>query len=391
MAVLSDVHARQIEDKHGVRTWARTDRVAAAENPLQGLANYVREAGIRADVLLCPGDLCDQADWSALDYAWERLNEVAAALGGAEIVATVGNHDVDSHGVHGGADVVEHPRTKLAGYPTASNARCQEYWQSRVTVVRGAEWQVVVLNSTGMRRLEDGEQDTGAIDTAALAAITKVTKDTSFSINVLLCHHHPVKWPRLNPADDSEMERGSELAQILDDAEQAWIVVHGHRHQPHLEYLSGGGDATVRLACGSVGARLSGELSSHVRNQIHIIEFRVDQSDRVGGMLPGVVLSHTWRPETDWELAGPTDGLPAVCGFGFRRAPQLLAQQLVAEATGSNRPALERADMVALEPGLPYLLPRDMIKLTERLRIEHQCKLSHGDDGQLDRLRLPVL
>lgn len=316
---------------------------------------------------------------------------MAADLGGAKVIATVGNHDIDTQALHlpnGVADgILEH----CQDHPVQSPDARRQYWDTRVTETLGPTWRVVVVNSTVMRRLAAGERDTGLLDDRALACVKACFPGPPRQVNVLLCHHHPMKWPRLNPTDYSEMIQGPDLVQALDDDGSGWMVIHGHRHQPYLEYLPGGGDATVRLACGSVGARLDGELAGHVRNQVHMVEFHLDAATKLGWSTAGRVTSHTWRPTTGWELAAAGDGLPAKAGFGLKASPAALARRLADHLAASNVPALERDEMLAVEPGLPYMLPPDARKLAKELEQHHRGLLSFDAEGELDRLRLRVI
>lgn len=390
MAVISDLHARIRPDGSLRSTWARQDEKSPGENPLAGLVEYVEESGLKADVVLCPGDLCDQADWPALRYAWGALERVAKALEASEIIATVGNHDIDSHGMHKPASIAHGPRSRLTNYPARDASVRKGFWKNRVATVRGGDWRVVVLNSALMRYLAKGERDTGLVDDAALAAIRSDVSNDSGEVNVLLCHHHPQRWTRLDRQDQSEMANGTDLVDLLADAPQTWMMVHGHRHEPHMDYLSGGGDSAIRLACGSVGARLHDRLAAHARNQIHIIEFAADHARALGLATAGIVRSHTWRPVTGWGVAGDRDGLPSVAGFGFRYAGASLAQRLVEHAREHRLPSLERNEMLKVEARLDYLLPSDVRKLQEALK-SHKCKLDLDEDGRLSRLKLPVI
>ena len=392
MAVLSDLHARRLPDRTIVTTWVRPDQEPRSDNPLHTLDEYITQRGLTADVLLCPGDLCDQADWSALGYAWKMVKSAARALGASEIIATVGNHDIDSRGTHRPLHLDDGLRSRaLATFPMRSPARREAFWRSRVTAVRRDGWQVVVLNSSIMAYLDNTIRDVGTVDDAALGEIRSAIEGETRPVNVLLCHHHPMRWTRLDRTDNSEMHNGPELVQLLEDHPGQWTMIHGHRHQPHLEYLPGGSDATVRLACGSVGAQLSGRLGSHVRNQIHIVEFHVDTAANLSLGIAGQVRSHSWRPVTGWSVASDRDGLPAVSGFGFHGSPAPLARRLVTFARNLQLPALERAQMLSVEPALEYLLPADVVKLRNELANTHGCELDQDMQGVLSRLKLPVV
>jgi hypothetical protein len=123
---------------------------------------------------------------------------------------------------------------------------------------------------------------------------------------------------------------------------------------------------------------------------MHIVEFHVDEAIALDLSVAGKVLSHSWRPVTGWSPAGERDGLPAVSGFGFRGSPRPLAERLVTRARELELPALERAQMLAVEPALEYLLPADAVKLRNELADTHGCQLDQDMHGVLSRLKLPV-
>src|SRR5882724_3087313 len=70
-----------------------SDTAGSPRDPLATLEQTIRQHQIRADFVLVPGDICDRANGKALRLAWSRLHAVAALVGGAEVIATVGNHD----------------------------------------------------------------------------------------------------------------------------------------------------------------------------------------------------------------------------------------------------------------------------------------------------------
>jgi 3',5'-cyclic AMP phosphodiesterase CpdA len=88
IAVISDLHA--IDDVNGgvgnsnIRV---SDAGDPTHNPLDALLGLVKAHGLEADLLICPGDLCDKADPGGLTWAWKQLDDIAKALG-AETLAT---------------------------------------------------------------------------------------------------------------------------------------------------------------------------------------------------------------------------------------------------------------------------------------------------------------
>jgi hypothetical protein len=179
-------------------------------------------------------------------------------------------------------------------------------------------------------------------------------------VNVLMTHHHPLPSTHLNPDDASQMENGDRLVRLLDDLGGPWFVVHGHKHEPDLDYLPGGGGSPVRLACGSLGAMLRGRHGTQVRNQFHLIEFPVELCEQIHLRLGGRVRSWTWRAMSGWEPAPAGEKLPASAGFGHRLDGDSLASELVARARGEGLPTLVRPALEDRVPKLEFMLPKDL-------------------------------
>jgi metallophosphoesterase superfamily enzyme len=65
-------------------------------HPISGLKKLISDNKLRADILLCSGDLANKATPSGLNYAWRQLEILKNALGARKLIATAGNHDMDS-------------------------------------------------------------------------------------------------------------------------------------------------------------------------------------------------------------------------------------------------------------------------------------------------------
>lgn len=96
VAIASDIHAFGASTEGTGFVSAKSDQQQPHRNALLSLIEFVKKSKLRADYLLCPGDLGEKADVEGIAYAWRSLDELAKALGGAQLIATTGNHDVDS-------------------------------------------------------------------------------------------------------------------------------------------------------------------------------------------------------------------------------------------------------------------------------------------------------
>jgi predicted MPP superfamily phosphohydrolase len=385
MVVLSDIHASNRSDLRS--TWA-IESTEAQLNPLSALEQLVADEGLSADVVLCPGDLCDRADWDALPYAWSEIHRFADSLSAQHVIATIGNHDVDSHEKHAGKPIDAALRQLDPAFPCDPGA--EHYWSSRVARVVGDDWQVVSLNSSLMRYLEDGEKDHGLVEDQTLGLIEEITKENDLAVNVLLCHHHPQPFTRLAPGDVSHMDAGDRLVSLLNQLPETWMIIHGHRHQPHLDYLEGSAASPARLVAGSAGVVLWPLLSSYVRNQIHLVEFPIDLSQSLDLSLAGLVRSWSWQPGGKWIPArAEGDGLPGIAGFGYRTDGPSLARSLVKTAEDEGVSVVERERLETWQPRLPFLLPEDLGAFRRHLEQVLHCHLHLDTLGDVEQVILP--
>jgi hypothetical protein len=185
------------------------------------------------------------------------------------------------------------------------------------------------------------------------------------------------------------MESGDRLVEILDELPSTWMIVHGHMHQPHLDYMGGTSAQSTRLVAGSVGANLFPVLGTEVRNQLHLIEFPIDACEAMNLSLAGQVRSWTWRAVTGWKRASEGDGLPERAGFGLHRPPVELAAELKAWARERGIWEVDREQLEHWQPGLSYLLPRDADRLVEELEDRLDCHVEFDRHGNLTRVVLP--
>src|SRR4051794_17273041 len=68
--------------------------------PRSGAARIDQENSLRADVLVCPGDLANRVCSVGMMQAWDHLKEIERKLECQQLLTTLGNHDVDSRKEH---------------------------------------------------------------------------------------------------------------------------------------------------------------------------------------------------------------------------------------------------------------------------------------------------
>jgi predicted MPP superfamily phosphohydrolase len=374
-----------ISDLHYLNYGQEGSRPAVAQqgtysDPMEGLLCLLQEQAspVRADYLLCPGDITDRANSEAFTQGWERLKQLQLALRASHLIATTGNHEVDSragdqHDRPGSVEVEADPLKMLQGlrdYPSTAidGDRRWVYWGRGYEFIEGDGVLFLVINSSHYHwTTRANEFERGRVGDVALAVLReeiaeRVALDRNRAFVVLL-HHHPIPHQDLDhQLGRIEMANGPRLMQLLEESGVAWIVVHGHKHHARLITAQGGPARPIVFSAGSFGARLDGSLGLKTRTQFYIVNLHVEDQ-AIAPKNCGTVHAWAWC-DNEWIPATRyVHGLPDGCGF---RLPQLDIEQLgrAVLALVSNRgPYLSWKEAVQELPDLGFLMPSELTLL----------------------------
>ncbi len=268
-AVASDLHVYEVEgDNSPSALRVGADETDHLRHPIAALLHLIRSQDLRADALLCPGDLGDRASTAGIQYAWAKLVQLQKAIRAKELFATVGNHDVDSRGKSNKFDPRGFLQTLDPPFPYKTLAISDHYWSRHFAVIERSNFRIVLLNSSAFHGYES-EHIHGRVSEHTLSALEKalVRSKTPPLVNILLCHHHPMLHSDRKLGDHDTMKQGQELLDMINQHSE-WIVIHGHKHDPRLSYASGQSSVTpIVFAAGSLTASLYPEIASSARNQ----------------------------------------------------------------------------------------------------------------------------
>ncbi|HUX33438.1 MAG TPA: metallophosphoesterase [Gemmatimonadaceae bacterium] len=394
LAILSDIHAtdsrftsavsgRMRHRPPGKGTWLDYGD-AASPDPLREFEEFVRSHGRRADYLVVPGDIAHQANGDGLRAAWDRLATIAATLGARAIIATEGNHDVDSRFRSSAYDPTQALRQLSPGFPCADRAPRTEYWANGVASLVFPDVRFIILNSCKFHPNRPAEVEHGRISPEMLDEVQRIL-DAGPAVrhSVIVCHHHPHPFPMGRETVDDRMVNGEDLIRVLDLDGATWIVIHGHRHVPRVVYGSGGATSPVVFAAGSVAAIIDPQYAPGVRNQAHFLTL-VDPAP-AGLSVAGEVESLEYTPSAGWEAATaeatsigrpgrPIPTLPHRSGFGYRGSLDEMGRQIAVAATRIGLPAAWRT-VVSQVPAAGFLIPDDFVALKQYLTDTHQLHL----------------
>jgi predicted phosphodiesterase len=382
VAVLSDLHAYDNEDPDNAPSHycIRDSSNDPTKNPIVGLKDYITKNSLSADLLLCPGDIADKANPLAIKQAWSAIHEIGQSLNAQHIIATSGNHDVDSRHSYNDFDAKGFLQSLEPPYPFSDENLNDRYWSRHFVIIPELSHRLLVLNSSAFHgegqydQTKQYEFEHGRISPRTLTAIKQeLDRSTAAPVNILLCHHHPHPHSELRLGENDIMTGGQELLQILGSGLYGnWIVIHGHKHHPKLVNAAGGASAPVVFAAGSLCASLYREIQTQARNQFYVLVFPSSQYKQLGFV--GQFKAWDWAVGCGWLPAAERSGLPATGGFGWRGALSSLAREIL-DVVADSTTTMTWDAIKATLPSVEYLLPQDIDTLRTILKRDFSMRV----------------
>jgi 3',5'-cyclic AMP phosphodiesterase CpdA len=336
------------------------------EHPFADLERLIRHDSLHADAIICCGDIGDKAQPDAIAWAWNWIKRIALALEARKIFVTSGNHDLDSRYLYNDYDA-KGTLLGLEDYPFADSRLNNEYWARSVVVLTESNFNIAILNSAAYHGYKE-EWQHGRITKRTVNYLKERLQDLPKDrANLLICHHHLYKFGRVDLRDYSEMIDAAVLLDALGSGTYGrWLVLHGHRHWPNLEYASGSATSPIIFAAGSFSAVLYAELQDKARNQCYLLTLP-GPADSGSYSLNGTFLAWDWISDVGWLPAKDRSGLPHKGGFGNRRGGDTVAED-IASLIDDSTPALSWSVVCNSVADLPYLTPQDLALCIDRLR-----------------------
>lgn len=395
-AVISDPHAvaglAHRHDTHARRETADDPML----NPFAAVRKLIEDSHtdghepLTADALLCPGDLANRMCVEGLAYAWEELGEIAALLGTERIVATAGNHDVirnEDLPPEAGPDAwVAGLRELTPHFPSGEQNEAERYFMDDFILAEGERWRVIALNSCA-NYTEPNQSWHGKVEDKTLQHIGHKVRKSRKDINLLMCHHHPLQWSHLTSNDTSYMQGGDRLISALEQDDPArWIVLHGHRHVPALGYAGDTSSGPVRMSAGSLAICLHIEARNDVRNQFYMLEFDLEETQKLGLVGAGKFRAWDWDVEGGIVPAEQSSELPGSGGFGFRRHAHDLARMCKERSEQLAQRSVTWQELLDGDPRWAYVAPRDLLMLRRALELQDALVEPEGGGSNIERI-----
>lgn len=379
IAIASDLHYRIHQP--GKEPRPETADSGEAGDPMYGLLRMLEkhsssDTPLRADYLLCPGDVTNQASPEGFRQGWSQLLKLKDALGAQQLIASTGNHEVasrtsDSDNTIGNSERIIDPLSivqQFEDYPATCLTDDQRwiYWGRGFQIIEQPEVVFLVINSSHFHHTtRANEFERGRVSEVALDMLRRdikdyVDRDRSKAF-VALMHHHPIPHQDLEIPNENriDMVNGTQLMQILEGTDVSWFVVHGHKHHGRLIFSQGGIASPAVFAAGSFGAKLTGAIAMHTALQFYIAELELfDQ-----GISPKASVNiRAWHwTNSGWELSTQNrHGLPNRCGYSVPLFDQQVAvAKLKVELEASVSSYWSWDEAINHVPELGHIMPSD--------------------------------
>ena len=362
IAVLSDLHCHPTRENSN-ETYLTTDllRTDSKNHPVENILNLISEEKIKVDFTLCPGDFTDKSDVQGFISGWDFSLEINSGLKGKKLIATVGNHDVDSYQTFSNYSL-EIAKGIKKGFPLYEEVARNEFWANGCTFIEEKDFRVLVINSSHYHYSRESSSS-GKVGKGLIEYVDQYMKNAKDEkVSICMAHHHPINHDRLELGDDDKIVNGEELLEILGKY-RFDMFIHGHKHDALLRYYNCS-DHNFRLPIFSSGSfsAISNLSWTGKRNHFHIIELiKEDQTPAFGK-----IKTWTFMPRKGWQLMYDEGGFHPNTGFGYSGKLEDIVQKI--EIQVGDSPLKPWKDIIEKIPEVEYLTPSESDNLYSILR-----------------------
>jgi predicted phosphodiesterase len=384
IAIVSDLHC--CAPQEGPRKSfliAGSKRTPIGQHLVQSLLALIDKHKMKADVVICPGDLSHQVCQAGMVQAWEYLGEIQRKLGSPELLATVGNHDVDSRKLNS-ADAFDLPKTFHPDFPRPDSSAKDMFWGRGFYQAQFSDTASFVVLNTVIKHIDHASAERGTFDISFIEGLKQFLDsnhpDQGCSdppIRVGVMHHHPIVHSTAHFGSTDVLEFGDQLLDVLGEFGYQFII-HGHRHEPRITRHQSQSLSQLVFAAGSFSAQL-GELASRTKNLFHHVELEAEgaQSGIVGRIRTWeFTFGVGWQEATEQSARLPYESA-LVSPMPTVQTDILI--QLCDQCTGG---VMRLPDIQEQCPQLLKLLPSEVNHHIEMLR-SRGYKLLRDEQGQI--------
>ena len=355
LAIISDLHCHP-KRKHGEgkdETYVLTDKLRTPSNdhPVDDLIDKIKKNHIeKVDITLCPGDFTDKANVQGFISGWGFSLEIHRELNGKEIIATVGNHDVDVYEQNSNY-TLDIAKGIKRGFPLASESDKNTFWGMGCVFLERANCRILLINSSHFHHNKEAAKQ-GKVGDDLLEYVNNYLEEhNDDKIKIAMSHHPPKEHARAKLGEDDKIFNGDALLSILGEYKFD-LFIHGHKHDPMISYYTVAGNAhrLPIFASGSFSS-YSNLMYTSIRNAFHIITLQKDK------VCTGEIETWTFFPNSGWRQPVDESAFPAYTGFGCERKIEDVVDNVLSVMMAHGK--LSWSEIVQQVPDLLYLLPEE--------------------------------
>lgn len=358
LAVVSDLHCHPEEARFKDNdSYLFTDSLRANEHPVESLRRNFKDTEV--DLIIAPGDFTNMANKQGFISGWNYVLEIKKILKANDIVATLGNHDVDSGNNYSDYSL-EIAKGIKQDFPLKDELQQNEFWSKGCTFYEQDFCRILVINSCHFhysRKIAGS----GKVDEDMLNYIDSYLEDKiDGKIQIALVHHHPIDHSRQKLGEYDKIVNADDLLNLLGKYKFD-LIIHGHKHDPLLRYYNTT-QTSFKIPVFSSGsfASSSNNLWCGARNFFHIIEIGKDED-----IVSGEIHSWTYFPQNGWKFIYDESAFPPYSGFGNNLRIQEILEKIY---VFMDTPSKDWSELQSAVPEVKYLIPQEMEELHRELK-----------------------
>jgi predicted MPP superfamily phosphohydrolase len=363
IAIISDLHChpKRKPEEGKDETYLLTDklRVPSKDHPVDDLLQKISKNIInKVDLTLCPGDFTDRANVQGFISGWGFSLEIHRALESKEIIATVGNHDVDVYAKHSNY-TLEIAKGIKRGFPVEEEIAQDIFWSKGCVILERESYRILLINSAHFHYNKEAAKS-GEVSDAMIEYVDDyLSKKNDNKIQIAMSHHHPIDHSRLDLGEEDKIHNADSLLNILGKYKFD-LFIHGHKHDPLIRYqpITGYSYNLPIFGSGSFSS-YSNFMYTGVKNVFHLVTLNKEK------VCKGEIDTWTFLPKVGWTQPDDESAFPVHTGFGCNMDVESIGKKIV--QLMSDKGKLNWGDLIVKIPDLPYLLPEQGKLLQELL------------------------
>jgi predicted MPP superfamily phosphohydrolase len=366
IAIISDIHCHKRRKSQSSFLLTDTPKKPAKQNPLASLNDLIDRTGMKADILILPGDFCDQIDEDGFNFIWSELQRVAKRLDVKDIIPTIGNHDVNSRSA-GHDDIFRFAKNMDPEFPFKEERDSNKFWTDGFVIRKFPRFDLnLLIMNSAHHHYSLPQARKGLIDDAQREKIELELKNTSpAKFNIAVSHHHPIPHEERLGGSTDLIENASLLLDLL-AANKFQFYIHGHKHDARLKYSNHGPDSMLVFAAGSFARHPYPSLSG-VLNAFHVINIENQSVQNCSNQ--GFIETYFFAVSQGFQAIN-TQTFPHLAGFGYMHPIKTLVNEIYnwLQAFRGQDPQSETvikpwAELLQAIPETKYLTPTQLESL----------------------------